>query len=58
MSRFMYVWTGFQLDSDIPLGWDDRQSLYLLAKGTAFENQTVLIKDCEGVARIAQLRED
>jgi hypothetical protein len=42
MSRFMYVWTGFQVDSNIPLGLDDRQSLYLLAKGTAFENQTVL----------------
>jgi hypothetical protein len=42
MSRFMYVWTGFQVDSNIPLGWDDRQRLYLLAKGTAFENQTVL----------------
>ncbi|KAG2078695.1 hypothetical protein BDR04DRAFT_329169 [Suillus decipiens] len=58
VSRFMYVWTGFQVDSNVPLGWDDRQSLYLLAKGTAFENQTVLIKGCEGEVRIAQLRED
>lgn len=58
VSRFMYVWTGFQVDSNIPLGWDDRQSLYLLAKGTAFENRTVLIKGCEGEVRIAQLRED
>ncbi|KAG2056693.1 hypothetical protein BDR06DRAFT_1005986 [Suillus hirtellus] len=58
MSRFLYVWTGFQVDSSVPLGWDDQQSLYLLAKGTVFENQTVLIKDCEGEPRIAQLRED
>lgn len=58
MSRFMYVWTGFRVDSKVPLGLDDRQSLYLLAKGTAFENQTILIQGCEGEARIAQLRED
>lgn len=58
MSRFMYVWTGFQVDSKVPLGLDDRQSLYLLAKGTAFENQTILIQGCEGEARIAQLREE
>ncbi|KAG1850107.1 hypothetical protein C8R48DRAFT_383067 [Suillus tomentosus] len=58
MSRFLYVWTGFQVDSSVPLGWDDQQSLYLLAKGTVFENQTVLIKGCEGEPRIAQLRED
>lgn len=58
MSRFLYVWTGFQVDSSVPLGWDDQQSLYLLAKGTAFENQAVLIKGCEGKARIAQLREN
>lgn len=58
MSRFMYVWTGFQVDSNVPLGLDDRQSLYLLAKGIAFENQMILIKDCEGEARIAQLKED
>ncbi|KAG2139827.1 uncharacterized protein EDB93DRAFT_692227 [Suillus bovinus] len=58
VSRFLYVWTGFQVDSNIPLGWDDRQSLYLLATGTAFEKQTVLIKGCEGELRIAQLRDD
>lgn len=58
VSRFMYVWTSFQVDSKVPLGLDDRQSLYLLAKGTAFENQTILIQGCEGEARIAQLRED
>ncbi|KAG2099225.1 uncharacterized protein F5147DRAFT_712271 [Suillus discolor] len=58
MSRFLYVWTGFQVDSNVPLGWDDQQSLYLLAKGTVFENRTVLIKGCEGEPRIAQLRED
>ncbi|KAG1738030.1 hypothetical protein EDB19DRAFT_923557 [Suillus lakei] len=58
MSRFMYVWTGFQVDPKVPLGWDDRQSLFLLVKGTAFANQTVLIKGCEGEPRIAQLRED
>lgn len=58
MSRFLYVWTGFQVDSSVPLGWDDQQSLYLLAKGTVFENKAVLIKGCEGEPRIAQLRED
>ncbi|KAG1750556.1 uncharacterized protein EDB91DRAFT_1344184 [Suillus paluster] len=58
MARFMYIWSGFHFDSKVPLGWDDRQSLYLLAKGMAFANNTVLIKGCEGEARIARLRDD
>ncbi|KAG2143732.1 hypothetical protein DEU56DRAFT_792453, partial [Suillus clintonianus] len=58
LAWFMYVWTGFRVDSNMPLGCDDRQSLYLLAKGTAFAEQTVLIGGCGGEPRSARLIED
>ncbi|KAG0701634.1 hypothetical protein DFH29DRAFT_548919 [Suillus ampliporus] len=58
VSRFMYVWSGFKLDSSVPLGLDDRQSLYLLVKGMAFADHTVLIQGCDGEVRIARLRDD
>ncbi|KAK2462195.1 hypothetical protein APHAL10511_005783 [Amanita phalloides] len=31
ISRFIFVWQGFQIDYSLPLGEDDRHSLYLLA---------------------------
>ncbi|KAG9310820.1 hypothetical protein JVU11DRAFT_8673 [Chiua virens] len=56
VSRLVWVWHGFKVDRRIPLGEDDRQSLYLVVMGLAFadtsfqvikqgERQTVVMGD-------------
>ncbi|KAH7882557.1 hypothetical protein F5I97DRAFT_1931103 [Phlebopus sp. FC_14] len=46
--RFLCVWHHFRVDRNIPLGEDDRQSLYLIATDAAFVEDTVVTRDQSG----------
>ncbi|KAF8332450.1 hypothetical protein F5887DRAFT_996869 [Amanita rubescens] len=53
-TRFGYVWRGFPVDHSMPLGNDDRQSLYLLATvGRDLMEKSVLAKTEAGFVIIA-----
>ncbi|KIJ64225.1 hypothetical protein HYDPIDRAFT_28662 [Hydnomerulius pinastri MD-312] len=48
LSRFVYVWSYFSLDRNIPLGEDDQQSVYLLATDLAFAEDSVVVGGLSG----------
>ncbi|KAH7927003.1 hypothetical protein BV22DRAFT_308914 [Leucogyrophana mollusca] len=50
VSRFVYVWNDFRVDRNIPLGEDDRQTLFLVATDRAFVGDEIVVRDQSGVA--------
>lgn len=44
VSRFLYVWHDFKVDTSIPLGEDDQQSLYLVVTGLASADGSFRVK--------------
>ncbi|KAH7911472.1 hypothetical protein BJ138DRAFT_1150577 [Hygrophoropsis aurantiaca] len=49
VSRFVYVWNDFRIDRSIPLGEDNRQTLFLLATDRAFAGEEFVVRDASGV---------
>ena len=50
LSRFIYAWQDFKFDNSIPLGEDDRQSLYRIAMmdNYGLDKDTVIYIESEG----------
>lgn len=44
MAQFFWAWHTFLLDRNIPLGEDDRQTVYLLATSTWLKDTTINIR--------------
>lgn len=60
-SRFIYVWQDFKFDQSIPLGQDDRQSLYRVAvmDNYGLDKNTIILMESEGeVYRSVVIGED